>query len=95
MKATEQKVTEVAASPQPPVLIVDDDDDLRALLVLAMRRAALETIEAANGSDALAILKQRPVSVVVCDLRMPGVSGLEVVREIRRRPETATLPVFP
>jgi len=94
VKVSDQTATEGGVSPQPPVLIIDDDDDLRALLVLAMRRAGLETIQAANGADALAILSQRPVSVVVCDLRMPGVSGLEVVREIRRHPETATLPVL-
>jgi EAL domain-containing protein (putative c-di-GMP-specific phosphodiesterase class I)/DNA-binding response OmpR family regulator len=84
-----------ASSPNPPpVLIVDDDDDLRTLLVLALRRARLETIEASTGEEAILILREQQVSVVVCDLRMPGMSGLDVVREIRRSPVTATLPVL-
>jgi EAL domain-containing protein (putative c-di-GMP-specific phosphodiesterase class I)/DNA-binding response OmpR family regulator len=75
-----------------PVLIVDDDKDLRTLLSLALRRAGLETIEASSGTEAVAIVEQLPISVVVCDLRMPGMSGLEVVRHMRSRPDTATLP---
>lgn len=94
MKPIVGAANEDSLPPPPPVLIVDDDDDLRTLLVLALRRARLETIEASTGEEAIAILRQQPVSVVVCDLHMPGVSGLDVVREMRRRPQTANLPVL-
>ncbi|MGZ4773433.1 MAG: response regulator transcription factor, partial [Ilumatobacteraceae bacterium] len=75
-----------------PVLIVDDDGDLRSLLALALRRAGLSTIDAGSGEEALAVISRRTLSGVVCDLNMGGVSGLDVVRQIRRRPETSTLP---
>lgn len=94
MSSSRPELSIEAIPTQPPVLIVDDDKELRTLLVVAMRRAGLETIEASGGAEALAIVSQQRVSVVVCDLRMPGVSGLEVVREMRRRAETSTLPVL-
>lgn len=75
-----------------PVLIVDDDPDVRSLLVLALERAGLEAAQASNGRDALQIIETQPVAVVVCDLGMPGMSGLDVVRALRRRPESSTLP---
>lgn len=77
---------------EPAVLVVDDDIDLRGLLSVALRRAGLEVVEASSGEAALRLLEATPISVVVCDLGMPGMSGLDVVRELRRRSETATLP---
>lgn len=74
------------------VLVVDDDIGLRQLLLLALRRAGLETLEASNGQDALQIIETEPIGVVVCDLGMPGASGLDVVRALRNRPESSTLP---
>jgi EAL domain-containing protein (putative c-di-GMP-specific phosphodiesterase class I)/DNA-binding response OmpR family regulator len=78
--------------PTSPVLVVDDDDGLRSLLVLALRQAGLETAEAANGRDALHLIETQPIAVVVCDLGMPGMSGLDVVRALRERPESSMLP---
>jgi EAL domain-containing protein (putative c-di-GMP-specific phosphodiesterase class I)/CheY-like chemotaxis protein len=76
------------------VLVVDDDEALRALVCLALQRADFVTIEAASGEEALRILETRSVSVVIVDLGMPGISGLEVTRALRQKPETATLPVL-
>jgi EAL domain-containing protein (putative c-di-GMP-specific phosphodiesterase class I)/DNA-binding response OmpR family regulator len=81
-----------AAPPATLVLVVDDDHDLRSLFRLALRHAGLETAEASNGLDALQIIETQPVAVVVCDLGMPGMSGIEVVRALRSRPESSTLP---
>jgi EAL domain-containing protein (putative c-di-GMP-specific phosphodiesterase class I)/DNA-binding response OmpR family regulator len=75
-----------------PVLVVDDEASARVLVALALRRAGMEVIEAASGAEALEILETRTVSVVACDLGMPGMSGLDVVRALRSRPATATLP---
>jgi EAL domain-containing protein (putative c-di-GMP-specific phosphodiesterase class I)/DNA-binding response OmpR family regulator len=77
-----------------PVLVVDDDPSIRALFVLALRRAGLEAIEAASGELALQTLDRTAVSVVLCDVGMPGMNGLQVVQAIRARPESATLPVI-
>jgi len=81
-----------AGPPPSVVLIVEDDDDLRSLLVLALRRAGLETAAASNGRDALQIIETQPIGIVACDLGLPGMSGLDLVRALRSRPESSTLP---
>jgi EAL domain-containing protein (putative c-di-GMP-specific phosphodiesterase class I)/DNA-binding response OmpR family regulator len=76
----------------PLVLVVDDDPDVRALVGAALRRAGLRTAEAPDGETALRAATADPIAVVVCDLGMPGLSGIDVVRRLRERSETATLP---
>jgi EAL domain-containing protein (putative c-di-GMP-specific phosphodiesterase class I)/DNA-binding response OmpR family regulator len=75
-----------------PVLVIDDDPEARRILVLALMRAGLPVLEASSGEQCLRILEEREVSVVTCDMGMPGMSGLDVVRALRSRPQTATLP---
>ena len=77
-----------------PVLVVDDDAAIRGLIALALRRAGFEASEAASGAAALHIIETESVGVVVCDVGMPEMSGIEVVRDLRQRPETATLPII-
>ena len=76
------------------VLVVDDDDDVRTLTCLALRRAGYAAIGASNGQDALHEIASGRISLVVLDVSMPGMSGTEVVAELRRQPETATLPIL-
>ena len=76
------------------VLVVDDQDELRRLLVLALQRQDFEVLEAPSGEAALEILKSRPVDVLVLDMGLPGMPGTAVVKALRLRPETATLPVL-
>ena len=87
-----QRVVQDPDHPAIKVLIVDDDDDLRTLLRLALLRAGLATAEASNGQDAIRVIEAEAIAVVVCDLGMPGMTGLDVVRALRQRPESATLP---
>jgi EAL domain-containing protein (putative c-di-GMP-specific phosphodiesterase class I)/DNA-binding response OmpR family regulator len=77
-----------------PVLVVDDDAAVRTLFALVLREAGLDVIEAGTGQAALDLMETAQVSVVVCDVSMPGMSGIEVVKALRRRRETATLPVI-
>jgi EAL domain-containing protein (putative c-di-GMP-specific phosphodiesterase class I)/DNA-binding response OmpR family regulator len=76
------------------VLVVDDQDDLRRMLALALRRNDFEVLEASSGETAMEILLAQPVDVLVLDMGLPVMSGTEVVRALRGRPETATLPVL-
>ena len=75
------------------VLVVDDQEDIRRLIVLGLRRQQFEVVEASTGEDAIEILGSRPVDIVVLDMGLPGMSGTAVVKALRLRPETATLPV--
>jgi CheY-like chemotaxis protein len=77
-----------------PVLVVDHDAANRLLHATALGRAGLRTIEASNATAALEIIESERVGVVVTDNAMPGMSGIDMVRALRSRTETATLPVI-
>lgn len=77
----------------PPILVVEDDDVLRRMLATSLGRIA-PVVTAANAADALAWLRQgAPPSVVVSDVMMPGMSGLELARQLRRDPRLRDVPV--
>jgi two-component system OmpR family response regulator len=68
---------------QRTILIVDDDPHIRQLLVFALAKAGLETREAADGEAALAAVAERAPDLVVLDINMPRLDGLEVCRRLR------------
>jgi two-component system, NtrC family, sensor kinase len=68
---------------RPRVLLVDDEVDFLTSLGQRLNLRGLPTLTAASGPDALAILQDRPVDVVVLDVRMPGMDGIETLRRIK------------
>lgn len=74
-------------SPAAPqyCLIVDDEPRLRQVMVHLMRGDGFQCVEAGNGIEALEQLAQHPFSLVLSDLRMPKMDGMELLREIRSR----------
>jgi two-component system OmpR family response regulator len=62
------------------VLLVEDDDDNRELMSEVLESAGYEVLAAASGADGLRALAERSVDVVVTDVGMPGMGGLEVAR---------------
>jgi CheY-like chemotaxis protein len=72
------------------ILIVDDDEDLRALVALSLRCAGLLSEAVDGGAAALAAAERKRRKVVVCDVTMPEVSGLDVCRAIKRREADAS-----
>ena len=93
------RVFRYTAAGRPPIrggmslriLIVDDDEALRESLALVLSAEEYEVVAAPDGAAALAILEKGPVDVVLCDLRMPGVDGLELLPQLARRLPGATL----
>lgn len=65
------------------ILIVDDDPHIRQLLVFAFGKAGLDTLEAGDGEAALAIVEHRRIDLIVLDINMPRMDGLEVCRRLR------------
>jgi len=65
------------------VLLVDDDIDFRSALADRLRIRHFEVAEAEDGPAAIATMKRQEVDVIVLDLRMPGMDGLEVLRLIK------------
>jgi len=70
----------------PRILIVDDQAELRAFLVAALRSSfdPLEIVEAGDGGEALAALRAQAADLVVTDLDMPGMNGVELIRRMQR-----------
>jgi EAL domain-containing protein (putative c-di-GMP-specific phosphodiesterase class I)/DNA-binding response OmpR family regulator len=83
-----------AHSTATSVLIVDDADDLRRLISIALQRGGFDVLEANSGEAAIAIIESRTVDVLVLDMGLPVMSGTDVVRALRGRPETVTLPIL-
>jgi CheY-like chemotaxis protein len=77
----------------PLVLCADDEEDILALIALRLRRLGCAVITAADGSSALAIAEERVPDVVVLDVMMPRMTGLEVVEALRANPRLAGVKV--
>jgi len=67
------------------VLVVDDEGDIRDAIVEILLGDEIAAMGAASGEDALRILSERPVGLVVLDLMMPGMDGRQVVGALRER----------
>lgn len=65
------------------ILIVDDDPHIRQLLAFAFSKAGLDTAEASDGEDALASVQRQRPDLVILDINMPRMDGLEVCRRLR------------
>ncbi len=75
------------------VMVVDDEPDLLELVAYNIRQDGHEVLTATNGLAALEMVKSRQPDVVVLDVMMPGLSGLEVARRLRSQTETASIPI--
>jgi CheY-like chemotaxis protein len=75
-------------------LVVDDEPDLRFLLRRIFERAGYEVVEASHGSDALASVHASLPDLVVTDIMMPVMDGVELIRRLRADPATAEIPIL-
>src|ERR1700722_2248867 len=76
------------------ILVVDDEADERFLLRRAFERAGHEVSEADDGAAALAIARDSPPDLIVTDLMMPIMDGVELIRRLRSDPATAGIPII-
>jgi len=76
------------------VLIIDDENDLRSALTKCIRKAGFDTIEAANGDEALHFIEERQPDLILVDVMMPGISGIEVCRILRNDPKTSGIKII-
>jgi len=78
----------------PRILIVEDEPDILALLSLNLKRAGFETIEADNGLDALKLAQDKVPDLIILDLMLPKMDGLEVCRQVKALDRTRHIPVL-
>lgn len=80
----------------PPMdcLVVDDEPRLRQVLLQLMRNSGFRCAEAPNGAEAIEFLERQPVALVLSDMRMPRMDGIELLGQIRKRwPDTAVVMI--
>ncbi|HEX2717108.1 MAG TPA: HD domain-containing phosphohydrolase [Gemmatimonadaceae bacterium] len=83
-----------AASSAPRCLVVDDEPRLRQVLMHLMQNEGFSCREASNGAEALETLARDPVPLLLTDLRMPQMDGIELLRQVRaRHPDTAVVMI--
>jgi len=66
------------------VLLVDDEKDFLEILLKRLRKRKLNLLAVSSGEDAIRTVQENPVDVVLLDVRMPGTSGIEILREIKK-----------
>ena len=76
------------------ILVVDDEPDISALVAYHLARESYRVRTAASGPEAIRAVELERPDLVVLDLMLPGMSGLQVLEELRRRPETQEIPVI-
>lgn len=76
------------------VLVADDEADIRRLISYTLQRRGYRVTQAPAGDEALKLAMDEPPDLAVLDVTMPGLSGLEVTRELAARPATARVPVI-
>jgi DNA-binding response OmpR family regulator len=76
------------------LLVADDDEDILQLLSFRLELAGYEIVQARNGTDALRLALELRPALAVLDVMMPGLTGYEVTRELRRNEETRTMPII-
>jgi CheY-like chemotaxis protein len=76
------------------VLVVDDEPDLRFVLRRLFERAGHEVNEAGNGATALMSVGQLRPDLIVTDIMMPVMNGIELIRRLRAEPATAAIPIL-
>jgi len=76
------------------ILVVEDTPSEQTLITEMLRDSGYQVVLANNGQEALSQLEQVNPDVVITDLVMPGMSGLELCRNLKRNPNTKNLPVL-
>ncbi len=76
------------------LLVIDDSASIRQLVSFALKSADCNVFEAKDGMEAMAELAHKRVDMVITDLNMPGMDGLELIKKIRTMPESKYIPII-
>ncbi|OAN53726.1 DNA-binding response regulator [Paramagnetospirillum marisnigri] len=84
----------LASQSKPLILIVEDEASLVTMLRYNLEKEGYRVCEAGDGEEALTVLAERKPDLVLLDWMLPSLSGIEVCRQLRRKPATRELPVI-
>lgn len=82
------------AADQPTVLVVEDEAAQREVLTYNLEAEGFRVTRAENGEEALVLIDEESPDIIVLDWMLPNVSGIEVCRQIKTRPETRSVPII-
>ena len=77
-----------------PILIVEDNEKNMKLVRDVLQAKGYATIEAVTGEDGVRLAKERLPALVLMDIQLPGINGIEALRQLRADPATAAIPVI-
>jgi DNA-binding response OmpR family regulator len=81
-------------SPQKTVMIIEDEPDAAELFAEMMRVSGFRVLKTYTSTPAMTLIAQEKPDVIILDIMMPDISGIEVLHYIRREPELASIPVI-
>lgn len=73
------------------VLLVDDDEVLRSVLRILLEKAGMPVLEAGNGQQTLSLFVEHQIALVITDIMMPVMDGIELIKSIKRNPENKAI----
>ena len=79
---------------KPRVLVVDDEDAILEMIRFALEQSGMKAVTASNAYDAVLKISEKRPDIVLMDWMMPGVTGIELTRRLRKDPQTEDLPII-
>lgn len=80
--------------PAKNILVVDDDEDIRKLLILYLERYGYKVLTAGNGVEGMKLARQAKPDLVLLDVAIPDISGMELLKILKADPELKSIPVI-
>lgn len=74
--------------------MVEDEEDIREILLLQLKREGYETLSADSGEEGIRLIREQKPELVMLDLMLPGVDGLDVCRKLREDKQTKDIPII-
>ena len=94
IKELEHIIENIRINPNYTLLIVDDSRMIRKMMRNILAASGYNIIEAKNGKEALQKIEEEHVDLMLIDMQMPDMNGLDVIRQIKQNEQFATLPIF-
>jgi len=76
------------------IISIDDSSTMRRMVAFTLKGAGYDVLEASDGAEALKVLKGRTVDLVISDINMPNMDGLELTRQLRSQPAFSRTPIL-
>jgi two-component system chemotaxis response regulator CheY len=76
------------------ILVVDDSESIRELVALALTKAGYTVFKGCDGVDALSVLDGKDLHLIITDLNMPNMDGIEYIKEVKKKTEYSTTPIL-